>query len=65
MNKNRKLIIIRPSVVYGKGSDSNMNRMIDKKCFLIIENFTRLKACLSFVFYKESYFRPIIKKKDI
>ena len=28
-NEGRKLIIIRPSVVYGKGSKSNMNRMID------------------------------------
>jgi len=26
---NRKVTIIRPSVVYGKGSKSNMNRMID------------------------------------
>ena len=30
-----------------------------------IENFTRLKACLSFVICKESYFRPMIKKNDI
>lgn len=28
-DENRKLIVIRPSVVYGKGSNSNMNRMID------------------------------------
>ena len=28
-NKLRNLLIIRPSVVYGKGSNSNMNRMIE------------------------------------
>ena len=28
-DNNRQLTIIRPSVVYGKGSKSNMNRMID------------------------------------
>lgn len=46
-NKNRKLIIIRPSVVYGKGSDSNMNRMINsiaKRRFMMVGKGLNVKS---------------------
>ena len=46
-SKDRKLIIIRPSVVYGKGSDSNMNRMIDsiaKRRFMMVGKGLNVKS---------------------
>ena len=44
---NRRLIVIRPSVVYGKGSKSNMNRMIDyimKGRFIMVGKGNNLKT---------------------
>jgi len=46
-DSNRKLIVIRPSVVYGKGSKSNMNRMIDyisKGKFIMVGKGGNLKT---------------------
>ena len=63
---NRKLIIIRPSVVYGVGSKSNMNRLInyiiDNKFFIIgkgdnVKSICYVENLVDFTIY-------IVKKTD-
>ena len=59
----RKLLIIRPSVVYGLGSDSNMNRLIDyvinNKFFIVgkgvnIKSISYVKNLVDFTCYMKS-----------